>query len=827
MNQMIAICWILMGLFLGGCSSPQIDPEEQGGTKEREQITNSIGMKLSLIPKGSFMMMSIPHDVPPEGKAPEVPHQVTLSKDYYLCTTEVTQGQYEKLMGSNPSVFQQGKVGGIDTSTHPVDQVSWKAAVEFCKQLSELPEEKKAGRVYRLPTEAEWEYACRAGTTTAYYFGDDPESLDDYGWYEKNSGRKTTIVGRGLPVTTGSQTQAVGQKLPNAFGLYDMHGNLQEWCSDWSAPYPQTAVIDPVGPETGEFRVCRDGCVNWGAESAKSAERGASAPFVGFYMIGFRVAMSVSGRVTEEPAPLDAVKPVSASRAAVAQSAWADHLGVSVASTNSIGMSFKVIPAGEFIMGDKDGATPHKVRLTKPFHLGVHEVTQAQYDTVAGTNPSYFKGSQKPVEQVSWAEAVAFCELLSALPEEKEAGRVYRLPTEAEWEFACRAGTHTDYSFGDDVKWLGDYAWASLISNTQTHPVGKLLPNPFGLFDMHANVDEWCSDWSTSYDEYPLVDPAGPGTGGSRVVRGGNYSSSDNECRSGARSSADPLHGHWFHGFRVAMNPSEIRPKKNPRTVETNATPQPKVRQEASANELGVPVETTNAIGMSFRLIPAAEFLMGSPFTGQVTGYNETPHMVTLTKPFAMGVHEVTQSQFERIMDANPSRFKGPNHPVEQVFWEDAAEFCKRLSDLPGEKAAGRVYRLPTEAEWEFACRAWTETPYSFGNNIARLEDHAWYSWNSNSQTHPVGQKEPNAFGLCDMHGNVSEWSSDLFEANPSGGAVDPVGPSDGWVHVGRGGSWSSDAIGSRSAVRSPFDAPRFNSTIGFRVALSFPRAPK
>ena len=218
---------------------------------------------------------------------------------------------------------------------------------------------------------------------------------------------------------------------------------------------------------------------------------------------------------------------------------------------------------------------------------------------------------------------------------------------------------------------------------------------------------------------------------------------------------------------------------------------------------------------------------MGSPFTGQVTGFDETPHMVTLTKPFAMSVHEVTQSQFERIMGTNPSRFKGPNHPVEQVFWEDAAEFCKRLSDLPGEKAAGRVYRLPTEAEWEFACRAWTETPYSFGNNIARLEDHAWYSWNSNSQTHPVGQKEPNAFGLCDMHGNVSEWSSDLFEANPSGGAVDPVGPSDGWVHVGRGGSWSSDAIGSRSAVRSPFDAPRFNSTIGFRVALKFPRAPK
>lgn len=139
------------------------------------------------------------------------------------------------------------------------------------------------------------------------------------------------------------------------------------------------------------------------------------------------------------------------------------------------------------------------------FSLGVHEVTQSQYESVMGSNPSEFKGANNPVEAVYWDEAVAFCAKLSALPAEVAAGRAYRLPTEAEWEYACRAGTTTEYSFGDDKKELGKYAWFADNSSTTTHAVGEKLPNDWGLYDMHGNVLEWCSDKA----------------GSSRVNRGG------------------------------------------------------------------------------------------------------------------------------------------------------------------------------------------------------------------------------------------------------------------------------------------------------------------
>ncbi|MFM7974375.1 MAG: formylglycine-generating enzyme family protein, partial [Pirellula sp.] len=202
-------------------------------------ITNSIGMKLVLIPKGTFMMGS------PESEErrrnDETQHQVTISKDYYLGVHEVTQAQYEKVMGAKPSYFHGDEIKG-SSSNHPVEQVSWGDAVEFCKKLSDLPEEKAAGRVYRLPTEAQWGYACRAGSNSAYSFGESSKSLGDYAWFYENS---------------NDQTHPVGQKKANAWGLYDMHGNVLEWCSDWYGEYPNGADSDPVGPSTGSYRVLR------------------------------------------------------------------------------------------------------------------------------------------------------------------------------------------------------------------------------------------------------------------------------------------------------------------------------------------------------------------------------------------------------------------------------------------------------------------------------------------------------------------------------------------------------------------------------------------
>ncbi|MFZ4083639.1 MAG: formylglycine-generating enzyme family protein [Pirellula sp.] len=243
-----------------------------------KEITNSIGMKLVLIPKGTFMMGS-PNEE--EGAInDEEQHQVTISKDYYLGATEVTQGQYEKVMGTNPSEFQKRVIRKSDSSMYPVEQVSWEDAVEFCKKLSALPEENKAGRMYRLPTEAQWEYACRADGKMAYSFGESLKSLGDYAWFGGNS---------------NDQTHPVGEKKPNAWGLYDMHGNVWEWCSDWYDEYPKGTISDTTGPKEGSGRVRRGGSWFGGAAFCRSAFRTWIIPSHRNYDLGFRVALSSPG----------------------------------------------------------------------------------------------------------------------------------------------------------------------------------------------------------------------------------------------------------------------------------------------------------------------------------------------------------------------------------------------------------------------------------------------------------------------------------------------------------------------------------------------------
>jgi formylglycine-generating enzyme required for sulfatase activity/tRNA A-37 threonylcarbamoyl transferase component Bud32 len=228
-----------------------------------------------------------------------------------------------------------------------------------------------------------------------------------------------------------------------------------------------------------------------------------------------------------------------------------------------------------------------------------------------------------------------------------------------------------------------------------------------------------------------------------------------------------------------------------------------------------------NSIGLELKLLPAGVFTMGS------SERDETPHQIILTRPFYLGVYEVTQEQYQRVMGKNPSEYNGARHPVEQVSWEEAAEFCRKLSALPEEEAAGRVYRLPTEAEWEYACRAGSTTEFCFGDNDAQLGDHAWFRLNSVSGTHPVGEKKPNGWGLYDMHGNVWEWCNDWYGDYPKVMASDPVGPRGGSFRVERGGSWGSEAANCRSADRIRGDPLRRDSDRGFRVALSSPVIPR
>jgi len=245
----------------------------------------------------------------------------------------------------------------------------------------------------------------------------------------------------------------------------------------------------------------------------------------------------------------------------------------------------------------------------------------------------------------------------------------------------------------------------------------------------------------------------------------------------------------------------------------------PKTKPGSEPNVPGG-MEVTNSIGMKLRLIPAGEFMMGSPATESGRGANETQHRVSITKPFYLAVTEVTQEQYQKVMGKNPSQFKGPQNPVEMVSWTDAVEFCRKLSAMPAEKTAGHVYRLPTEAEWEYACRAGTTTAYGFGDDASGLGDYGWFRNNSDSKTHPVGEKKPNAWGLHDMHGNVMEWCQDWYGDYRSGSATDPTGATSGSFRVFRGGSWINFAVTCRSAHRIRFP-PGIQFNLGFRVLRS------
>lgn len=230
----------------------------------------------------------------------------------------------------------------------------------------------------------------------------------------------------------------------------------------------------------------------------------------------------------------------------------------------------------------------------------------------------------------------------------------------------------------------------------------------------------------------------------------------------------------------------------------------------------------TNSIGMKLVLIPAGKFQMGSPDSdADALGGEKPQHPVQITEPFYLGATEVTQEQYEHLMGENPSSFEAdPQRPVEQVSWDDAVEFCKRLS-----QQEGKTYRLPTEAQWEYACRAGSTAKWHFGDEESRLGDYAWYRSNSDETTHPVGQKKANAWGLYDMHGNVNEWCADWYDVvyyreSPTENPTGPAGPVPGLRRVYRGGSWLAGAGFCRAGYRYNFESGGPTSYRGFRVSL-------
>lgn len=605
----------------------------------------------------------------------------------------------------------------------------------------------------------------------------------------------------------------------------------------------------------------------------------------------------------EELPPL-AKAPLTTEQTHDIQRHWAKHLGKDVVHTNSIGMKLMLLPPGEFNMGRTEEQLEtlltmiksdpklkrsyggnvvwsmlmmpaHRVRLTKPFYMGATEVTVGQFRQFADATgykteaeqgldagepiksgrpistwrkpmawrKDYKQKDDEPVLHLCYNDCVEFCKWLS-----KKEGREYCLPTEAEWEYACRAGTTTPWHFGDfkDVPRVAhEYAyWSEGPQGKHETPrsVAQGKPNAFGLYDMHGNVWEYVADWwhRMYYKEAPLNDPTGPETQDElnrlrRIIRGSSFDwdswggDAAYRMRIGQRSTQHP-----HMGFRVALRIPGVKgapPAVDPKDAERKKRRDPganakEVLQalQAAATERKHPKELTIDLGggvkMEFVLIPAGSFLMGSE-----RGFkDEQPvHRVVLSKPFYMARHELTQSQWEILMGKHPWLEElrkgkdhdgiGPNKAMDTLSWTACQDYIAKLKA----RVPGYAFALPTEAQWEYACRAGSTTEYHFGDDPAVLGDYAWFHGNMNWVGQPgfkgklfyhdTGVKKPNAFGLYDMHGGVWEWCADRYDADYyfTSSLVDPQGPNKGPFRVLRGGSWFRYAKYARSAYRKFF----------------------
>jgi formylglycine-generating enzyme required for sulfatase activity/serine/threonine protein kinase len=548
------------------------------------EVENSLGMKLRLIPPGK-------NTVGPRGNLEN-------AAPFYLGTCEVTVGQFRQFVADTgyQTTGETNKLGGMRVQagakterradyvwnnpelaadgTCPVTLVTWQDAKAFCDWLS-----REEGRTYRLLTGGQWQWAAQAGSAEAFYYGAAAADMDAHAWHKGNS------EGRVHPV---------GTKQPNPWGLFDVYGNVWELSYDWERGgkrvMPTEATVGPAGQDRIHF---------WGggytAAPEAGSERATGPASVGYSHLGFRVA--IVGDLRPRP-PAMAVAPFDVAQAKAHQEAWARHLGAPVEIENSLGMKLRLIPPGEFLMGNtqaevdqlsrllEEGGAPdydkfaaktsspqHRVRLTKPFRLSECEVTVGQYRkfieatkhvptmeqlgikrfgwTSSAVEPD---GEERAVIGVSWDDAKAFCKWLG-----EQEGRTYDLPSEAQWEYACRAGTTTAWSFGDDAAGLKDHAVFGHPSFWPADVVGSKAANPFGLFDMHGNADEWCLDWHQRdyYAHSPVDDPlctTDPNVkGAGRVVRGGTALSAPWWTRSTTRAYEYPSTPNTPKGFRVAM----------------------------------------------------------------------------------------------------------------------------------------------------------------------------------------------------------------------------------------------------------------------------------
>ena len=474
----------------------------QRGDKTLVSFTvKGVTFKMVKVEGGTFTMGATAEQGDDAADDERPAHQVTLT-DYYIGQTEVTQELWTAVMGNNPSHFKGDNL--------PVEIVSWEECQTFIKKLNSLLSKELSGKRFALPTEAQWEFAARGGNKSTGYKYAGSNNIGDVAWFEGNSGR---------------MTHPVAQKRPNELGLYDMSGNVDEWCQDWNGRYSSNAQTNPQGPASGTRRVYRGG--SWGAYAAsRVSNRSYTAPVYRYGWLGFRLCLVSVNQKQTETVKVSPLKETSCAQ-----------LGDGTLVSFTVkGVTFKMVKVegGTFTMGatpeqgkdaEDDERPAHQVTLTD-YYIGQTEVTQALWTTVMGSNPSTSKGDNLPVTNVSWDDCQIFIEKLNRLFSQKLSGKRFALPTEAQWEFAARGGNKSKgYTYAGSNN-IYDVAWFENNSDEKTHPVAQKQPNELGLYDMSGNVHEWCQDWHSLgyYRISPENNPQGPRSGYYRVFRGGHGS---------------------------------------------------------------------------------------------------------------------------------------------------------------------------------------------------------------------------------------------------------------------------------------------------------------
>jgi formylglycine-generating enzyme required for sulfatase activity len=933
-------------------------------------FTNAVGAEMVYIPPGEFMMGStkeeqawavaggaMEENVKAEGEAPR---KAVIKQGFWMARTEVTVGQWKQFVaatGYRTVAEQRGYVDYVSSIGHRVTGASWKDpkftvsqqdshpvccltridAEAFCKWLT--GREREAGRlsagwVVRLPSEAEWEYSCRAGTQTRFWWGESPDdSKDRVNWAGLPDGFEFT-----------SPVDFYGARGRNKFGLADMLGNLHEWCLD---------SFDPAGahPECWqdprEWGVVRGGSYVETAGQVRCASRCKVPINSSAGKQGLRVCLApeVSGTATTT---------ASASFPSVSKESGIlapPETRVTALTTNpkvgevytlplgsNVTMELMGIPPGEFLLGSTkeeqawalankckeeyvkcEGDAPRKAMIKQGFWMGRTEVTVGQWKQFVKETGYVTDGERKgesyvqptsggpygpmkgknwrdpnfgfelkdnhPVSCISWNDAKSFCEWLQR--REQQAGRVargytVRLPTEAEWEYACRAGRATRFWWGDSVEdgrdrlnWMGTTDGFQRVAPVDSY--GDRGRNGFGLADMLGNVSEWCMD---EFDATQAHDELWKGDHVERVWRGGAFVGNPASCRSAFRFGSPPPCAISNCGFRVCYgvdvsgaesstspNSSEAAPKDSgflapPETRVAALTTTPKVG-EVYTLPLG------SNVTMELMGIPPGEFMLGSTKEEQawavangrqeegVKREGEAPRKATIKQGFWMGRTEVTVGQWKQFVKNTgyltdgekkgesyvtmpgksvPKKgvsWRNPdfgfemedNHPVSCVSWNDAIAFCEWMTEQErkaGKLPAGMVVRLPTEAEWEYACRAGRQTKFWWGES--KEDGKGRLNWDGKDDgfefVAPVDSYDMrgrNRLGLADMLGNVYEWCLDEYDAKQAHEECYSGTPR---ARVLRGGAFYHVPATCRAATRSSANPAKSDSHLGFRVVL-------